>query len=386
MHLMCFNKYLIALLLLIVIAGMGNIAYAVKPVPVITSASPLPNGVMTIPYSFTFQATSTQPPISNWLVQSGAPPPGLTLGNNDGVLSGTPTAAGTYTFGITCDDTQNPRTSKVTTFTLTISPPSCSFAGGINIGSIAFSNVDPSSTGNLYATAVTQQVAFTCNVSPMAYTINMNPSSGWMMQSGANTMAYTLGIAASGTYSGVAVNLLIPSGAGATSISQPDYQNAPSGAYANNAVINITVNWILGGAGSINATIPIGNVNGSVINMCTVSQSPGILTFNIDPSVSGTTNATISPDMQIKCTKNAGITIAASSACGGAAPTLANGYPPVCGANKIPYTFNFLSSITGQGFGGTGISLGLGGSAASANYATAPVGNYGDQQMLTITY
>jgi hypothetical protein len=385
MHLTCFNKYLIALLLFIVIAGMENVAYAAKPVPVITSSSPLPAGVTAIPYSFTFQATSTQPPISNWVVRSGAVPPGLLLDNNTGVLSGTPTAAGTYTFGITCDDTQNPRTSLVTTFTLTISPPSCSFVGGINTGAIAFSTIDPSSTGNLYAT-ITQQVALTCNVSPMAYTVSVNPSSGWIMQSGANTMVYKLGIGASGTYSGVAVNLLIPSGVDATSISQPDYQNAPSGAYTNNAAINITVNWILGGGGSINATIPIGNVSGSVINICTVSQSPGILTFNIDPSVSGTTNATISPDMQIKCTKNAGITIAASSACGGAAPMLANGYPPVCGANTIPYTFNFLSSITGQGFGGTGLSLGLSGSTSSANYATAPVGNYGDQQTLTITY
>jgi large repetitive protein len=386
MPVMRFIKYLIALLLLFVIAGMGNIAYAAKPVPRITSTSPLPDGVVTIPYSFTFEATSTQPPISNWVVRSGAVPPGLILDINSGVLSGTPTAAGTYTFGITCDDTQNPRRSAVTTFTLTIRLQSCSFVSGINTGAIAFSNIDPSSTGNLYATAVTQQVAFTCTTSPMAYTISVNPSSGWIMQSGANTMVYMLGVAASGTYSGAAVNLLIPSGVGGTSISQPDYQNAPSGVYTNNAVINITVSWILGGAGSINATIPIGNVSGSVINMCTISQSPGMLTFNLDPSVSGTTSATISPDMQIKCTRNAGITITASSACGGAAPMLANGYPPVCGADTIPYTFNFLSSITGQGFGGTGISLGLGGSAASANYATAPVGNYGDQQTLTITY
>lgn len=389
MYLMCYNKYLIALLLLIVIAGMENIAYAVKPVPVIISTSPLPGGVTTIPYSFSFQATTTQPPISNWLVKSGAVPPGLILNNSTGILSGVPTVAGPYTFGITCDDAQNPRTSKVTTFTLTISPPSCLFVGGINTGSIAFSNIDPSSAGNLYA-MVTQQVAFTCNVSPMAYTVSMNPSSGWIMQSGANTMVYTLGIGASSTYSGVAVNLLIPSGVGATSISQPDYQNAPFGAYTNNAAINITVTWILGGAGSINATIPIGNVSGSVINMCTILQSPGILTFNIDPSVSGTTNATISPDMQVKCTKNDPVSVSAASACGG---SMYSSYPPGCSGNTIPYTFKCLGSgtgcsgtVSGSGFGGAGVSLGISGSTASAGYANAPIGNYGDLQTITISY
>ena len=382
MHFNHFKKYIISSFILFIISGIAIAAYAAKPVPVITSTSPLPDGVTTIPYSFTFQATSTQPPISNWLLKSGAFPPGLTLNNNNGVLSGTPNAAGTYTFGITCDDTQNPRTSAVTTFTLTISPPSCSFVSGISTGSISFSNIDPSSTGNLYGT-VTQQVSFTCNVSPMAYTVSVNPSSGWIMQSGANTMAYTPGIVASGTYSGVAVNLLIPSGAGATLISQPAYQNAPSGAYANSATLNITVGF--GGLGSIIATVPAGNVRGTVINTCAITQSPGTLTFNINPSIAGTTSATISPDMQIKCTKNDSVTIAASSLCGGATPMLDSAYP-ACGGSKIPYTFNFLAITTGQGFGGAGISLNIGGSANSTNYENAPVGNYGDRQTLTITY
>jgi len=219
----------------------------------------------------------------------------------------------------------------------------------------------------------------------MAYTVSVNPSSGWIMQSGANTMAYTPGIGASGTYTGVAVNLLIPSGVGATFISQPAYQNAPSGVYANSATLNITVSWIFGGPGSIIATIPVGNLGGTVINTCVVTQSPGTLIFNIDPSIAGTTNATISPDMQIKCTKNDSVAITAWSACGGATPKLDSAYP-ACGGNTIPYTFNYLTNATGQGFGGAGVSLNIGGSANSANYENAPVGNYGDRQTLTITY
>jgi large repetitive protein len=384
MHLKRFKKYTISLCLLVIMSCITIMAHAAKPVPVITSTSPLPTGVTTIPYSFTFQATSVQPPISNWVVSSGVLPPGLTLNNNNGVLSGTPTNAGTFTFGVTCDDAANPKTSAVTTFTLTISPPSCSFVGGVSTGSISFSTIDPSSTGNLYGT-VTQQVAITCNVKPMAYTVSVNPSSGWIMQSGANTMAYTPGIGLSGTYTGVAVNLLIPSGVGATFIGQPAYQNAPTGPYANSATLNITVGWSLGGGGSIIATIPAGNVSGTVINTCVVTQSPGTLIFIIDPSIAGTTNATISPDMQIKCTKNDSVAITAWSACGGATPKLDSAYP-ACGGNTIPYTFNYLANATGQGFGGAGVSLNIGGSANSANYENAPMGNYGDRQTLTITY
>jgi hypothetical protein len=121
-------------------------------------------------------------------------------------------------------------------------------------------------------------------------------------------------------------------------------------------------------------------VSGTVINTCAVFQAPGTLTFNIDPSVSGVTTATISPDMQLKCTRNSSVAVTASSACGG----MDSAYP-ACGGSKIPYTFNFLAGITGQGFG-TAVPLNISGSATSANYENAPVGAYGDLQTLTITY
>jgi hypothetical protein len=96
------------------------------------------------------------------------------------------------------------------------------------------------------------------------------------------------------------------------------------------------------------------------------------------------TSATITPDMLIKCTNGDSVVITASSTCGGAAPRLDSAYP-ACGGAQIPYTFTFVSSATGLGFG-TAIPLNIGGSANSANYQNAPVGNYGDLQTLTITY
>jgi hypothetical protein len=66
-------------------------------VPVITTPS-LPDGTVGASYSQTLAATN--PPITGWTVTSGTLPTGLTLDAASGKLSGTPTAAGTYTFSI----------------------------------------------------------------------------------------------------------------------------------------------------------------------------------------------------------------------------------------------------------------------------------------------
>ncbi len=259
-------------------------------------------------------------------------------------------------------------------------PDSCSFAGG-STGAISFSTINPSSAGPING-AVTQQVLFTCNNIGINYTITATPASGWTLASGINAMPFTPGLTASGTWNGTPVNVFTAS----SSIAQTDYQNAPAGAYANSSAITIQIRWKPGAANVITATIPIGNVSGTVTNACVVSQSAGALTFTIDPSVVGSTTAAIPQDLLIKCTMAAPVNITATSACGGAAPVLDSSYP-ACGGSTIPYTFTFLPGAVGQGFGaGKDIALGIGGTVTSANYANAPVGSYGDLQTITVSY
>jgi hypothetical protein len=62
----------------------------------------LPFGTKSVFYSTQFAATGGTTPYS-WVVTSGALPPGLTL-NANGVLSGTPTLSGTFSFGVTVRD------------------------------------------------------------------------------------------------------------------------------------------------------------------------------------------------------------------------------------------------------------------------------------------
>ncbi len=87
--------------------------------PVIKSISPLSPGSMGVTYNFTFSAAGGTPPYT-FSGKSGGYPPGLTL-SSTGVLSGTPTATGTYIFSVTVQD--HVGASSSAPFTLTITPP-----------------------------------------------------------------------------------------------------------------------------------------------------------------------------------------------------------------------------------------------------------------------
>ncbi len=94
-----------------------TVAYTV-PALVITNASPLRFGAVAAVYASTFGATGGAPPYV-WSVIGGALPGGLAL-NSAGVLSGTPAAAGDFTFTVRVADSLTTSTSKV--FSITVDP------------------------------------------------------------------------------------------------------------------------------------------------------------------------------------------------------------------------------------------------------------------------
>jgi hypothetical protein len=72
----------------------------VQGLQIVQRQSVLTPGQVTVPYSLQFSATGGTP---TWTVSSGALPAGVTL-SSSGLLSGTPTAAGDYSFKITATD------------------------------------------------------------------------------------------------------------------------------------------------------------------------------------------------------------------------------------------------------------------------------------------
>lgn len=83
----------------------------------ITTPSPLPNGTVGTAYSQRLAASGGTPPYA-WSVSLGTLPAGLTLNAGSGVISGTPTAAGSTTFAVHVADSANATASKL--FTITI--------------------------------------------------------------------------------------------------------------------------------------------------------------------------------------------------------------------------------------------------------------------------
>jgi len=134
----------------------------VNPPPALTIISPatITPGTVGQAYSYTLQAEFGTPPYAWSLTGTGSLPNGIQLKN--GVLTGTPTTAGTSTFGVQVQDSATPNPGTATkNLTLTINQVS---ANQDLTGNYAFlvSGFDPS--GNRFAAAGSFQ-ASTCAIS-----------------------------------------------------------------------------------------------------------------------------------------------------------------------------------------------------------------------------
>jgi putative Ig domain-containing protein len=99
----------------------GTLRIIVDPAPlVVTSTGDLPGGRVNVDYSQQLVATGGRTPYT-WALATGPLPPGLTLNTATGVISGKPTAAGTFAFTVAVTDT-TPATATSSQIRITVSP------------------------------------------------------------------------------------------------------------------------------------------------------------------------------------------------------------------------------------------------------------------------
>jgi hypothetical protein len=98
-----------------------NFAIASNPNSVHITTSSLDTATQNIAFSDTFAAAGGNGSYT-WSLATGALPTGITL-SSAGVLSGTPTAAGTFSFTVAVQDSATPPGSSSASFVLTVNPP-----------------------------------------------------------------------------------------------------------------------------------------------------------------------------------------------------------------------------------------------------------------------
>jgi len=357
------------LLFLLLLRGIAHAA--------IDCPGTLPAGTLGVYYSYTFTGTNGNGGYPWWQIDAGTLPPGLNLTNqalNSVSLTGTPTAAGTYSFRI--KHQERGRDSSCVS-TIVINTTGCAF-NGASTGSISFGNIDPTLADPVIASVTSPQ--FTCSTGT-AYTISVNPAGGWQISSGANTIGYTLGVAPSGTYGASPVDVFTANG---SSMTQAQYVNAPAGAYANTSPVTATVSWT---GGSMTASLPIGSVTGSVQNACLVTGSPALSFGTVDAvtNAAGAT-ATVVPPV-VKCTTNASISVSDNGGLNySGSPRLKDS-----SGNYINYSVGHSTLLNGAGgttdIGGNGASrLNLQATIPAGALDNAPAGAYSDTITLTLSY
>jgi hypothetical protein len=130
------------------------------PVSIITTS--LPAGVVSTAYSQTLGATGGTTPYT-WSVPSGTLPPGLSL-SAAGVIAGSPTTAGTFSFTVKVTDSSSPAQTATAAFSIQISPAKPPV-------SIITALLGPGTVGAAYS----QTLAATGGTTPYSWSVSTGP-------------------------------------------------------------------------------------------------------------------------------------------------------------------------------------------------------------------
>lgn len=87
----------------------ANLSITVQAQTLVITTTLLPGGGVGVSYTTPLGAIGGEQPYVNWTVSSGALPPGLSLDPTTGIISGTPSATGTYSFQVQVQDSGTPQ-------------------------------------------------------------------------------------------------------------------------------------------------------------------------------------------------------------------------------------------------------------------------------------
>ena len=321
--------------------------------PSITTTS-LPGGAVGVAYGQTLAAGGGAPPYSNWTIASGALPNGLTLNSSTGVIGGTPTAIGTFSFSVTVMDSAG-STSPAQPLSITIGP-------GVTVTTSSLPN---GTAGVIYGQT-------------LAASGGVPPYSNWTVVSGALPSGLTLS-AGSGALGGTPTasgtfpfSVTVRDSAGSTSPAQPlSITIGPGVTVTTSSLPNGTVGVIYGQTlAASGGAPPYSNwtvASGALPSGLTLSAGSGAIGGT--PTASGTfpfsvtvkdSSGVISPLRPLSITTAAGITVTTTSVPNGEA--------------GAPYTALLAASGGSPPYSDWTVSTGLLPNGLTLNSSTGAIG------------
>ncbi|MCA2228283.1 putative Ig domain-containing protein [Nonomuraea aurantiaca] len=151
------------------VAGAATYTY-VDPLALAFTTPPA--GQVGVAYSRTLTSTGGTSPLT-WSISAGSLPPGLTLASATGIISGTPTTAGVFSFTVMVADAGTQTATQPTTLTVAPGSLSITVPGSANLGSVAASS--PTLSNSLGTVTVTDNrgntsASWTVTVSATSFT------------------------------------------------------------------------------------------------------------------------------------------------------------------------------------------------------------------------
>ncbi|MBI3765430.1 MAG: putative Ig domain-containing protein [Ignavibacteriales bacterium] len=337
--------------------------------PSVTLSS-LPNGTVGSAYSQTISATNGTPPFT-FSVTSGTVPTGLSL-SSSGVLSGTPTVAGSFTFTVTGTDAHDCTGSQ--SYTLTMSCPT------ITLSSLPNGTVGSAYNQTIFASGGTASYSFVKTAGTLPAGLSLS-SSGVL--SGTSTAAGSYAF----TVQATDLHGCSGSQSYALTMSCPSITISPNS--LPNGIVSIPYNQTISASGGITPyTFTV--TSGSLPNGLTLSSS-GILSGA--PALNGVYSFSITATDNYTCTETQAYTVNVNNCptIALAPNTLPNGLQGTPYSQTItasggasPYSFAVTSGVLPSGFSLSSGGVLSGTSSASGSFtftirATDNIGCTGSQ-------
>ena len=165
--------------------------------PLTISLTQLPQGVVSAPYTGTLSVSGGTSPYT-WSIASGQLPAGLNLTPSTGIISGTPTASGNYSFVVSVVDSSSSPQSATATMSLSVgTTPVTPAALTINTSSLPSGTISSPYSTALQASGGTAPYTWSFVSGNLPAGLNLNTSTGIISgtPTSTGTASFTVGVA-----------------------------------------------------------------------------------------------------------------------------------------------------------------------------------------------